>query len=108
MEVRQVAPWLVPAPIVPERPLVFRGARWRRLGESLIEALLFLAAFVSICTPAGIIAVLLFETIAFFRAVPVLSFLTGTVWTPLFVNPQFGVLPLVAATKVVGVVAKLA
>jgi phosphate transport system permease protein len=54
---------------------------------------------------AGIIAVLLFETIEFLREVPVTDFLFGTEWTPLFTNRQFGVLPLVAGTMLVSAIA---
>ena len=73
--------------------------------EPLIERALFLCALVSVATTAGIVAVLLFETVEFFREVPVLAFLTGTVWTPLFANPQFGVLPLVMGTMLVSAIA---
>ena len=38
---------------------------------------------------------LLWETLAFLREVPITDFLFGTVWTPLFSDKQFGVLPLV-------------
>ena len=83
-----------------------RGAA-RDLRENLIGAGLFACAVISILTTLGIIAVLLFETLEFFRAVPALAFLTGTVWTPLFDPPQFGVLPLVAATAQISAVAML-
>lgn len=73
--------------------------------EFLIERGLFLCALVSVGATAGIIAVLLFETIAFLREVPVLEFLTGTEWTPLFANPRFGVLPLAAGTVLVSGIA---
>jgi phosphate transport system permease protein len=73
--------------------------------EFVIERALLLCAFASVATTAGIIAVLLFETIAFLREVPVLEFLTGTEWTPLFANPRFGVLPLVMGTLLVSLIA---
>ena len=47
-------------------------------------------------TTAGIVVVLAVETIEFLREVPIVEFLTGTEWTPLFANRHFGVLPLVA------------
>jgi phosphate transport system permease protein len=47
---------------------------------------------------AGIILVLLWETAAFLREVPITEFLFGTVWTPLFFDKHFGVLPLVSGT----------
>jgi phosphate transport system permease protein len=74
-------------------------------GEWLIERALFLCAALSVLTTVGIVGVLAFETAAFLREVPVLSFLFGTEWTPLFANKQFGVLPLVAGTVLVTVIA---
>ena len=62
----------------------------------MIERALFLCAAGSILVTAGIILVLLFETTAFLREVPIGEFLFGTVWTPLFSDKHFGVLPLVA------------
>jgi len=73
--------------------------------EWIIERLLFACAALSVLTTGGIILVLAFETFAFLREVPVLEFLTGTEWTPLFANPQFGVLPLVVGTLLVSAIA---
>lgn len=73
--------------------------------EWIIERLLFLCAALSVLTTVGIIFVLAIETYEFFREVPVVAFLTGTEWTPLFVNRQFGVLPLVAGTMLVSTIA---
>jgi phosphate transport system permease protein len=73
--------------------------------EWIIERLLFLCAALSVLTTIGIIFVLAIETYEFFREVPVVAFLTGTEWTPLFVNRQFGVLPLVAGTMLVSAIA---
>jgi phosphate transport system permease protein len=70
----------------------------RRVVEFLIERSLFLCAAGSILVTAGIIFVLLWETAAFLREVPITAFLFGTVWTPLFYDKQFGVLPLVSGT----------
>jgi phosphate transport system permease protein len=75
--------------------------------EFLIEWALFLCALLSVGTTIGIIAVLAVETAAFLREVPILAFLFGTEWTPLFSNPQFGVLPLVAGTTLVSLIAML-
>jgi phosphate transport system permease protein len=77
----------------------------RRGVERLIEPALFIAAAASILITAGIIGVLLVETLGFFREVGVIEFLTGTVWTPLFASKQFGVLPLVAGTALVSAIA---
>ena len=76
-----------------------------RVGEWVIERLLFLSAAVSVLTTAGIIAVLAFETFGFLAEVPLLEFLTGTEWTPHFANKQFGVLPLVVGTLLVSAIA---
>src|SRR5687767_10535929 len=75
--------------------------------EFLIERGLFLCALLSVGTTIGIIAVLAIETAAFLREVPITEFLFGTEWTPLFSMPRFGVLPLVAGTTLVSVIAML-
>ena len=72
--------------------------RMRRLTEYLIERVLFLSAAGSILVTAGIILVLLAETAAFLSEVSIIEFLFGTVWTPLFFDKHFGVLPLVTGT----------
>ena len=76
-----------------------------RLFERAIELTLLACAVLSIGTTVGIIAVLAVETVAFLREVPVLDFLFGTQWTPLFAAPRFGVLPLVAGTALVSLIA---
>jgi phosphate transport system permease protein len=73
--------------------------------ERLIEWALLVCALVSIGTTIGIIVVLAVETIAFFRDVSVVEFLTGTEWTPLFANARFGVMPLVVGTTLVSAIA---
>ena len=73
--------------------------------ERGIHGVLFLCAAISILTTAGIIFTLLGETLAFFRDVPIVDFLTGTRWTPLFASKSFGVLPLVNGTIVVALIA---
>ena len=75
--------------------------------EFVIERGLFLCALLSIGTTVGIIAVLAVETAAFLREVPITEFLFGTEWTPLFSSPSFGVLPLVAGTTLVSLIAML-
>jgi phosphate transport system permease protein len=77
----------------------------RRRLEKGIETGLFLCAVLSILTTAGIVFVLLAETVGFFREVSIGEFLTGTVWTPLFSTKQFGVLPLVGGTVLVSLIA---
>ena len=81
--------------------------RARRAAEFLIERALFLCAAGSLLVTAGIIVVLLWETAAFLREVPIGSFLFGTVWTPLFYDKHFGVLPLVTGTLLASAIAML-
>lgn len=73
--------------------------------ERAIHGLLFFCAAVSILTTAGIIFTLLGETVEFFQDVPIVDFLTGTRWTPLFISKEFGVLPLINGTLAVALVA---
>jgi phosphate transport system permease protein len=79
--------------------------RGLRRFEFVIEWGLFLCALVSIGTTIGIIVVLTIETVAFLREVPIVEFLTGTEWTPLFSMPRFGVLPLVVGTTSISLIA---
>lgn len=71
------------------------------LTERLAEALLRLAAGIGVATTIGIVAVLAFEAIEFFRAVPLLDYLTGTVWSASIKPFAWGVLPLVVGTVLV-------
>ncbi|PAU95605.1 phosphate ABC transporter permease subunit PstC [Aliifodinibius salipaludis] len=66
--------------------------------EKIIEKVLAFCALLTILTTVGIIAVLLFEAIGFFREVSIVDFLTGTEWTPLFADKNYGILPLVSGT----------
>jgi len=81
--------------------------RHRRIVEFVIERGLFLCAATSVLVTAGIILVLLFETLEFLREVSVVEFLTGTEWTPLFSEKHFGVLPLVVGTALVSLIAMI-
>ena len=78
-----------------------------RRGEKFIETVLLACGMLSIFTTVGIIGVLLFETIGFFKEVSIIEFLTGKEWTPLFVKKHFGVLPLVAGTALTSAIAIL-
>lgn len=66
--------------------------------EKIIEKVLAFCALITILTTLGIIAVLLFEAIGFFQEVSIVDFLTGTEWTPLFAEKNYGILPLVSGT----------
>src|SRR5689334_1067048 len=75
-----------------------------RYGEAVVKALLGSAALISVLTTVGIIVALAIPTVEFFQEVAVSDFLLGTVWTPLFADAKFGVLPLVSATLVITVI----
>ena len=70
----------------------------RQVKEKIIEFVLFLAAFSSVATTVAILYILIKESVLFFQQVPIIDFLTGTKWTPLFINPQYGILPLLSGT----------
>jgi phosphate transport system permease protein len=95
-----------------ERPASVTASRLRRkrsgiVKEKLIELVLFLAALSSVLTTAAIVVILVRESAVFFEHVPVWDFLTGTEWTPLFDNPQYGILPLLMGTLVTSLIALL-
>jgi phosphate transport system permease protein len=75
--------------------------------DVLIPKILAFFAIISIFTTIGIVAILIFESIGFFREVPLFDFITGTEWTPLFSDPKFGVLPLITGTLLITVIASI-
>ena len=79
----------------------------RRIGETIIQALLFLSGFVSIFTTIGIVYELGKEALLFFQMpeVSMLESLTNTQWQPHTGN--FGIWPLVTATLMTTVIAML-
>jgi phosphate transport system permease protein len=78
--------------------LTARQRQLQKLRDRVIEVGLFLAAASSVLITLGIVGVLLYESAVFFRNVPMKDFLTDTMWTPLFAEPRFGILPLVVGT----------
>ena len=79
----------------------------RRIREWAIEKILLLAALVSIAITAGIVGLLLYESLVFFQSVSIVDFFTDTQWTPLFADAHYGILPLVAGTLVTTAIALL-
>ncbi len=70
----------------------------RNVRERVIEFILMLAALSAVLTTFAIVAVLIYESLSFFKGVSVIEFLTDTQWTPLFEDAHFGIMPLVAGT----------
>jgi phosphate transport system permease protein len=79
--------------------------RVMRMNEKLVEFLLFLCAASSVLITAAIVGVLVYQSYGFFRHVPIVEFLTDTMWTPLFSEPRYGILPLLCGTLLTTVVA---
>ena len=77
----------------------------RNIKERAIEALLFLAALVSVGATVGIIVILLTESAKFFSHVTLWRFVTDTQWTPLFDDAQYGIGVLLSGTLVTALVA---
>lgn len=90
----------------PNRGTLARKAT-RDVNERIIHGLLLAAAVVSVLTTIGIVISLLGETIAFFRQVSIVEFLTSTQWTPLFATQKFGIWALVSATALTSLIALL-
>jgi phosphate transport system permease protein len=92
---------------VARQPVAALPRKRFRPGEQLVHVLLFVAAAISVVTTVGIVASLLMPAFDFFREVSLWDFLTGTTWTPLFLDGEFGVLPLVVGTIVISLISAL-
>jgi phosphate transport system permease protein len=79
--------------------------RRRPFSERIIEVLLFLSALLGVVTTIGIVLVLLFETLEFFREVSPIDFFTGTFWSASIQPRAWGVLSLVSGTVLVAGIA---
>jgi phosphate transport system permease protein len=79
----------------------------RHIKERFIELVLMFCGLVAVFTTVAITVILIYESIGFFSFVSVWDFITGKVWTPLFENPQYGILPLVSGTLTITLIALL-
>jgi len=75
--------------------------------ERIVEALLFLAASMSVFTTIAIVYILVKESVVFFQTVSIVDFLTDTQWTPLFDDAHFGIMVLLSGTLTSSAVALL-
>ncbi|MFI5172919.1 MAG: phosphate ABC transporter permease subunit PstC, partial [Chitinophagales bacterium] len=73
--------------------------------EKIIEFVLALSGGITILTTIGILWVLLYESILFFKEVSFVEFFTDTQWTPLFDDKHFGILPLISGTVLTSFIA---
>jgi phosphate transport system permease protein len=88
----------------PSLALPKKKIRW---GEQFVYLILFIAAAISVLTTTGIVISLLLPAVEFFEDVSIVDFLTGTTWTPLFLDGEFGVLPLIAGTVMISFISAL-
>ena len=88
---------VINAPSTTISPRLAKNIR-RNVKERIIEFILMLAALSAVATTIGIVAILLNESLGFFKTVSVVDFFTDTQWTPLFEDAHFGIMPLVAGT----------
>lgn len=85
----------------PSRP----GSGRETTAGRLIHGALFVTATLSAFVTVGIVLVLIFETVEFFRVIPFGDFFGSTQWSALFAQKQFGVWALVWGTVLVALVA---
>jgi len=85
----------------------FSSLRFRKGRDRVVEFILLLAGLVAVFTTIAIVCILVYESSSFFRTVSVREFLTDTMWTPLFADARYGILPLVSGTLTTTMVALL-
>jgi phosphate transport system permease protein len=96
---------VTPETYVPQNHL--RRLKWRKTRDRIIELGLLASGLVAVFVTVSIAIILVTESLPFFAKVSMKEFLTDTLWTPMFDNPHFGILPLVAGTLVTTMVALL-
>jgi phosphate transport system permease protein len=85
----------------------FSSLRYRKTRDRVIELILLACALVAVFTTLAIVIILFYESSFFFEHVPLRDFLTDTMWTPLFDDAHYGIMPLVSGTLTVTFVALL-
>ena len=89
--------------------------RARNMVEAIITGLLIVCSSIAILTTIGIVLSVLFESIIFFRSVPVSEFLFGLEWSPQTAirsdqvgsSGAFGAIPLFAGTLLISFIAMM-
>jgi phosphate transport system permease protein len=97
---------------------------WRRIQpqmrarnhvENIVKVFLVISSMLAIVTTVGIVLSVLFESILFFKLVPITEFLFGTQWSPQIAiradqqgaSGAFGAIPLFAGTLLISAIAML-
>lgn len=89
--------------------------RARTRVETMVQALLFVAASIAVLTTVGIVFSVLFETFRFFEKIPVAEFLFGLEWSPqtairddqVAASGAFGAIPLIVGTLLITTIAMI-
>lgn len=87
-----------------------RASLWKpnrsasKISQKIVVIIFGAFALASIATTFGIIATLIFETIEFFKQVPLWRYFTDTQWTPLFADPQYGIIVLLCGTFLTSII----
>lgn len=87
----------------------------RQKSETIVRALLISSSAIAILTTLGIIVSVLFESLHFFKSVPISDFMFGTQWSPQTAmrsdqvggSGSFGAIPLFAGTMLITFIAML-
>ncbi|MSQ80922.1 MAG: phosphate ABC transporter permease subunit PstC [Candidatus Methylopumilus sp.] len=77
----------------------------RNFFERLIEMILICSALTAVFITIAIVYILVTEASSFFIDISLFEFFTGKEWSPLFENPHYGIMPLVAGTLTTSFVA---
>lgn len=72
--------------------------RFREVKEFVIRSFLFICAASSVLITFGVVWTLIKESYTFFLEIPFKNIIFDQEWTPLFENPQYGVLNLICGT----------
>lgn len=77
---------------------MFASLRYRKARDRVVEAVLLACGLVAVFITLAIVAILVTESSVFFEHVTLKEFLTDPLWTPLFADAHYGIMPLVAGT----------
>lgn len=78
-----------------------------KIQEKIAIGIFALCAFITIVITIGIVSILIIDTVKFFGKVSIIEFLTSTKWTPLYLDKNYGILPLLVGTIVISLIAML-
>jgi len=89
--------------------------RVQKIVELVIKTLLMTSSLIAVLTTVGIVASLLFESIQFFKEIPITDFLFGLTWSPqtairpdqIGASGAFGIVPLFTGTLLISAIAML-